>query len=267
MHYPIEHYQKRLSVLHSRDPRIKIILIVLTVISVVTTPFKGFSIYDFLPFIGFAFILLVLTGMSKIPVRFYMYRLLPIFGFTFLIAVFIPFFNDGKEKITLRILSYTLLLSRQGCILFLNAMLKAHLAGLALIILLVTTRFPDLIKGLEKLKVHSLFLLLLSFFYRYIFVLRNEALRLERARDTRYFGGRFFYQIGVYARMIGTLFLRAYERGERVYQAMIVRGYTGKPVLYNPLRLCSADWVLLSVIGFLILVIRIAGVYYRELFR
>jgi cobalt/nickel transport system permease protein len=69
--------------------------------------------------------------------------------------------------------------------------------------------------------------MLLSFMYRYIFVLTDEAMRLKRARDSRNFGGSNWWQIKTVGRMISTLFLRSYERGERVYVAMLARGYDG----------------------------------------
>jgi cobalt/nickel transport system permease protein len=64
--------------------------------------------------------------------------------------------------------------------------------------------------------------------YRYSFILIDEMQRLKRARDSRCFGGRWLWQLKVIGHMIGTLFLRSYHRGERVYLAMLSRGYDGR---------------------------------------
>ena len=69
--------------------------------------------------------------------------------------------------------------------------------------------------------------MLTSFMYRYSFILIDEMYRMKRARDSRSFGGRWFWQTQVIGHMIGTLFLRSFHRGERVYLAMLSRGYQG----------------------------------------
>ena len=68
--------------------------------------------------------------------------------------------------------------------------------------------------------------MLLSFLYRYFFVLEDQWQRMSLARQARTFGGRRFGW-AVPASMLGTLFLRAYERGEAVYLAMRSRGFNG----------------------------------------
>ena len=90
--------------------------------------------------------------------------------------------------------------------------------------------------------------------YRYIFVLIDEAERLERARNIRYFGGHYFRQIKIFANIIGLLFIRAYERGERVYQSMVERGFDGEIRILSNLKFKKVD-ILFSVIFISILVI------------
>ena len=80
---------------------------------------------------------------------------------------------------------------------------------------------------MEQLKVPLVLTMLLSFMYRYIFVLTDELMRMRQARDSRSFGGSRLWQIKTAGRMIGSLFIRSYERGERVYAAMAARGFDG----------------------------------------
>ena len=77
--------------------------------------------------------------------------------------------------------------------------------------------------------------------YRYVFVLVDEMLRMRRARDSRNFGGGRRRQLKTIGNMIGTLFIRSYERGERIYAAMLSRGFDGKVRSLRQLRFKRAD--------------------------
>jgi cobalt/nickel transport system permease protein len=123
-----------------------------------------------------------------------------------------------------------------------------------MIILSSTTKFTMFLKGLECLKVPKVLIMILSFMYRYIFVLIDEAERLERAINMRYFGGYYLRQIKIFANIIGLLFIRAYERGERVYQSMVARGFDGKVRTLNTLKLRMTD-ILFSIVFLGILII------------
>jgi len=70
--------------------------------------------------------------------------------------------------------------------------------------------------------------MVLSFFYRYVFVLVDEAMRMKRAMDSRSFGGCRMRQMRSVGNIVATLFVRAYERGERIYAAMVSRGFSGR---------------------------------------
>jgi len=100
----------------------------------------------------------------------------------------------------------------------------------------------DLLKGLEQLRVPLVLIMILSFMYRYIFVLTDDIMRMKQARDSRNFGGSRMWQLKTLGNMIGTLFVRSYERGERVYSAMLARGYDGQTKTLRKLRLNTADF-------------------------
>ena len=95
--------------------------------------------------------------------------------------------------------------------------------------------------------------MLASFAYRYIFVLVDEAERMERARDSRCYGGRWLWHAKVIGQMIGTLFLRSYERAERVYVAMVSRGFDGRIVAPAEPRMAAADCAFVAAsVGFFV---------------
>jgi cobalt/nickel transport system permease protein len=89
--------------------------------------------------------------------------------------------------------------------------------------------------------------MLTSFMYRYSFILIDEMHRMKRARDSRSFGGRSFWQTQVIGHMIGTLFLRSFHRGERVYLAMLSRGYHGTMPQTTPSRFGLGEMIFLSL--------------------
>jgi cobalt/nickel transport system permease protein len=77
--------------------------------------------------------------------------------------------------------------------------------------------------------------------YRYIFVLTDEVMRMRQARDSRNFGGGRLRQLKTIGHMIGTLFIRSYERGERIYAAMLARGFDGQIRSLHQLNFKRAD--------------------------
>lgn len=111
---------------------------------------------------------------------------------------------------------------------FISIVLKSSLSLLAVVFLIETTNFVNLIQSLKKLKIPNEILNTIMLIYRYFFVLLEEIKKMEIARDLRYFGGYFKRQIKVYSNIIGVLFLRSIEKSERVYNAMKLRGYNGE---------------------------------------
>jgi len=97
----------------------------------------------------------------------------------------------------------------------------------AALLLIATTSFPGICRGLRRLGLPGLFVSQLLFLYRYLFVLMEEAMRVVRARDMRSFGTRGA-GVRVLVRIVGTLFLRTVERAERIYGAMLARGFRGE---------------------------------------
>jgi len=86
--------------------------------------------------------------------------------------------------------------------------------------------------------------MLLSVMYRYIFVIHDEATRLKQAHDSRYFGGGLLLNIKTVGYMAGSLFVRSYERAERIYNAMLARGYDGINRTINMFHFGTEDIIL-----------------------
>ncbi|OAN44884.1 cobalt ABC transporter permease [Chloroflexus islandicus] len=126
-----------------------------------------------------------------------------------------------------------------------TVMAKSWLSVQAMLTLIATTHFSELLTALAALRLPPVLILILGMAYRYLFILQEEALRMLRARDSRSAsipgqpaGRNLFWRATITGRMVGTLFIRAYERSERIYAAMLARGYDGRPVTATqpPLR-------------------------------
>jgi cobalt/nickel transport system permease protein len=161
--------------------------------------------------------------------------------FVLMIALFLPFFQGGEVAGSCNVGWWRVSISYDGLLVLWNVVVKSWLSALSLILLSATTPFPGLLKGLERLGVPRVMVMILSFMYRYLFVLVDEAMRLQRARESRNLGGGLVWRATTIGNMIGTLFLRSYERGERVYQAMLARGFDGETRTLSELRLRRAD--------------------------
>jgi cobalt/nickel transport system permease protein len=151
-----------------------------------------------------------------------------------LAALTLAFTIDGTPLASLRLGNWSLSLTAEGTVAFVSILIKAWLSVLAATLLVTTTTFPSLVAAARWLRVPKVIVSVISFMYRYIFVIADEALRLFRAREARSASpggkpaGSIHWQARVLGGMIGSLFIRSYERSERIYAAMLSRGFDGE---------------------------------------
>jgi cobalt/nickel transport system permease protein len=222
-HYFIDRYSQIDSFIHRLDPRIKLIVFPGLILFIIFTPPSAY-----LGFAAYGLFILGLILLSRIPRGFIFRRSLTVVPFILLIAVFIPFVKQGEVAGAFSLGGLKLNVTYAGLTIFFNVLIKSYLCILSLILLTNSTKFSRLLKGLESLRCPKVIVMILAFMYRYIFVLLDELMRLKRARQARSFGENSWLKIRTLARIVGVLFIRAYERGERVYFAMCSRGYKGK---------------------------------------
>ncbi len=230
------------SILSRLDARAKLIAGCAVLLICVSTPAPHFSAFAaYFLVLGTAY---ALAGVSaRVPAR----RLLVVLPMVLLCAAFIPFLHPGTVSGGYSLGVGGLQVSRSGLLVLWNIAAKAAL-GVGLITLLTeATPFPLLLRALSQLHCPRVFLLLLGFCHRFLFVLRDEAQRMKRAADARGFQGHWLWHAPVVGRMIGTLFLRGYERGERVCLAMAARGFNGAmPAGDSPAALSGTDQFFLT---------------------
>ncbi len=140
-----------------------------------------------------------------------------------------------------------LTLSADGTIRFLSLLIKSWLSVQIALMMTATTAFADLLWALRELRVPRPLISIVSFMYRYMFVLADESLRLTRARASRSAagagrtGGGLIWRGKVAGGLVGNLALRAFERSERVYNAMLARGFQGELKTLTPPALTDTD--------------------------
>jgi cobalt/nickel transport system permease protein len=203
------------TLIHRLDPRTKLLATLAFIVTVVSFP--KYEIPGLLPF--FLFPVLLFT-LADIPVRFILKKVFLVSSFAFFVGIFNPFLDRQTFYI------FSGITISGGWVSFLSIMLKFFLTITSALLLIATTSFPGVCHGLQKLGMPDIFVAQLLFLYRYIFVLVEEAMKVVRARDMRSFGNKG-KGMKTFVSLIGTLFLRTIERAERIYLAMLSRGFTG----------------------------------------
>ena len=252
------------SPLHGLEPRVKFISTLALIVALTATPPTAWPVYLMLAaVIGTA---LLLSGVS--PSRL-LRRSLIALPFT-LVAATLIFTKEGRPLLSLPILTWRLNATYQGLILFLSIVVKSWLSVLAAVILSATTPFPDLLRAMRALGLPQVIVSTMAFMYRYLFLLADEALRLARARDSRSAalqgkgGGSLAWRTKVVGGMAGSLFLRSYERSERIYAAMLSRGFRGEIRSLSPSTLGPGEIMLTAfLLAFLSIIEALAHLYWR----
>jgi len=222
-HRFLDTYADRDGFLQRLDPRVKIASILLFVLSVVFT-----SPASYIMLAGYAVIVFGLVILSQMPLSFILKRSLTVIPFVLMIAIFVPFFKKGRVIGGYSFGVLKLTLTYNGLMVLWNVLIKSYLSVLALIILTGTTKYTRLLQGLEKLKCPKIIVMILSFMYRYIFLLEDELGIMKQAKASRTVGGSRWFHAKALGNVLGTLFVRSYERGEAVYLAMCSRGFDGE---------------------------------------
>jgi cobalt/nickel transport system permease protein len=240
-----DRYIKQESLVHHLDPRLKVVVAVSFILATVLLP-DGAGI-------GFALswlFVLALTRLARLPYGLVFKRSLVIIPF--LLAAMTVLFNvPGTAVFTASPGPFTLTITDAGLLRFVSILIRGWLAVQMAILLTAVTPFPDLIHALHHLHVPAVLVSIISFMYRYLFVLADEAARLLRARQARSarlagtgaHGGSLIWRAKVTGHMVGQLFSRSLERSDRVYNAMLARGYHGRLLTMTPHAMTRFDWL------------------------
>lgn len=225
------------SPVHRLAPEAKVVAASGMVICIAVTPR-----YALWAFTLYAIGVVTLVAVSRVPPRFLLTRLTAVLPFvTF--AFFIPFIASGE---TTRFVGLDV--SIDGLWGAWNILVKAILGASVSIALTATTEIPDIIRGLGVLRVPALFTSIAMFMVRYLELVSDELGRMRTAMTARGFDPRWLSQARPIASSAGALFVRSYERGERVHAAMLARGFTGVMPQLDQRSATTREWLQVCVV-------------------
>ena len=203
--------------IHRAPAHVKIATLVVFMLTVVATPREWYPV-----FAGYFALVLGVIVVSQVPFGYIAKRMVVEVPFV-VFALLMPFVATGPRVDVLG-----LSVSEAGVLAAWGLLAKGTLGVMASLTLAATTEPRDVLVGLERLRVPSQLVQIVGFMVRYLDVVTDEMRRMRIARESRGFSGRGLRAWPVYARTAGALFVRSYERGERVHLAMLSRGYDGR---------------------------------------
>lgn len=222
-----ERYLEGVSPIHRADPRVKLAVTVSYIFLVTLTPVAGWVTLLLLavPVVALAFVAELTAGLVLRR---------SLLAAPFVLAVLpLLFTKPGDELFSLPVVGWSA--SREGLEAVTTILAKSWISVVAAVVLTATTPATELVRALQGLRVPRLLTAVVFFTYRYLFAIGEEAQRLMRGRDSRSAhiegyrsGGSIRWRARILGHMVGSLFLRSFERSERVYAAMQARGYDGE---------------------------------------
>lgn len=219
------------SPVHRLPPQCKLVAVLAFAGVVVATPREAFWAFG-----AYTLLLALVAGVARVPLTHVLRRMAIEIPFV-LFALAIPIIGMGERTEVLG-----LSLSVQGLWAAWNILAKASLGVVASILLAATTEPRMILLGAQRLRLPSLLVQIAMFMLRYLDVIMDEMRRMRVARESRGFEARNLMQIPVIARSAGALFIRSYERGERVHLAMLSRGYNGSLPIIHELSGSGRQW-------------------------
>lgn len=190
------------------DPKkMRIMLLALSVLLLLVPFLSEYWAWSII--ILYATAMLLVAGISRVPFKFLLTRSALVLPFSVLIVV-VNYFS-GNFSLDQMLLTVS----------------KSLLSIFTILLLVSTTAFNDILKQLSRWGVPKLMIIIFSFMYRYFFLLVGEIESLEKAVAMRHASLTGWKRFRTYSNMVGMLLIRSFDRAERVYQAMQMRGFTG----------------------------------------
>jgi cobalt/nickel transport system permease protein len=205
------------SPVHRAPAHLKVLVLLAFVVGVVATPREWYP-----AFAGWLLLLVTVVALAQVPFGYLARRM--VIEVPFLVfAALMPFVAQGPRVDVLG-----LSLSESGLVSAWGLAVKGSLGVLASLTLAATTEATDVVRGLQRLRLPDLLVQIMAFMVRYLDVVTADLSRMLVAMRARGVDPRSPRHWPALARTLGALFVRSYERGERVHLAMLSRGYDGR---------------------------------------
>jgi cobalt/nickel transport system permease protein len=255
-----DRYHEKESFVHHLAPRVKVVVTVAFIVSNALLPDGAWT-----AFAAAWLFLLAANSASRLGIVYTLKRSLIALPFA-LIAITVLFSIPGEPLFSFRWFMSDLVITDMGLLRFATILIRSWLSVQMAILLVATTRFPDLVHALEHLHIPAILTTIIAFLYRYLFVLTDEVFRLMRARESRAAaasgqraGGSMIWRARIAGHMTGQLFLRSYERSDRIYNAMVARGYAGHLYTLNPHDMKPGDYYVSALAVAVLFILQVIG--------
>ena len=248
----LDPYQVGSSIVHRIDARVKLVLSLAFIFTTAIIPVGAWVLY-FLLYV----IVLSLEYMTDVGTGYYLKRSAIALPFI-LAAVPLIFTVPGTSLFAFTIGTWEFTASIPGIERFFSIALKSWISLQMAIVLTSTTPFPEILMAMRTLRIPCLLVAIFGLMWRYLFVFANEAMRLLRARTARSSstgnpdiktGGSIAWRANITGGLAGSLFVRSLERSERIYVAMLSRGYDGEVRSMPQEKLNTFNWIILVAGG------------------
>ena len=223
----LDRYLEGESWFHRTDARIKLVMALGFIFATTSIPPGKWP--------GFAAMLILVwfaAGVSRVGLPRVFLRSLVAIPFI-LIALPTVFTKPGAPLFELDLALFALTGTQEGLDFFFSVLLKSWASVTAAVVLTTTTPPLKLLEALRALRIPAVLVAIVMLMYRYLFVLVEEAQSMMRARAARSAaigpksGGSIVWRAKSAGGMAGSLFIRTLDRSERIYMAMVARGYDG----------------------------------------
>ena len=235
-HAHIDKFAYQDSPIHRLDSRVKFVAVLVFTIVVISLPRTSFSILACYAIGPFAILVL-----AKIPLGFALKHTLLVSPFVLVLALSCPLYDKSPVTVAFGPLNWQTSLGWMRCFVICG---KFVVTVLALIAMVSTTRFNDLLAGLQKMGLPKLLTVQLGFLYRYIFVLIDRGHHILRARAGRKLQNLGFKtELKTAAAMLGSLLIRSLDAADNINRAMQARGFDTTWRTINKLKLRRRDLI------------------------
>lgn len=255
-----DRYHHGQSPAHNLDARIKVIITIAFILSNAILPDGAWLAF------GLAWLFILFANrMSGLGLWFTFKRSFIALPFA-MAAITVLFTIPGQPVASFDFLAWNLTITNAGLLRFVSIVTRSWLSVQVAILLVAVTEFPKIVHALRHLHLPAVLTVIISFLYRYLFILTDEVLRMLRARQARSgaaagwkSGGSVLWRARIAGNMAGQLFLRSYERSDRIYNAMLSRGYRGELMTIHPHHYQRSDLWIGGLSILILLVMQIAG--------
>jgi len=248
----IEKDAQKDSVIHRLDARVKIVIVFAAIIALVAVPYSTMIYTVGIIFYAFFCILWLCTSLSPVTYLKRALAIVPLWG----VIIFFQIFLKNKYYTTYDIvwsLPLGINIYAQSVEFAFILLVKFVICISFIILLSSTTKLQDMLEGASRMGLPAEFALALGMMIRYLFVFGYMFRKVNETLQTKCFDAfdrhlPYRYRLRQLGYTIGTMFLRSYEQGERVYTSMLCRGYGKDSYLFvenKPLK--GAEWAFLSL--------------------